>query len=322
MQVWTTLDRPPAEQYPYWREVLCEAFTALDPVAKSVSTFESTVARKHLLGVTVSEVTSRAQNVVRGVHEIRRTSNEYFFANMQLGGSCIVRQDGREVLIRPGDFYIVDTTRVYELDFEDWRLLCIRIPRHLLVPLLQSPRNSTAVRLHDDGALGTIAGSFMRTVLQCPEDIASVAQQTLINTLVNLIAIALGGTAEAREHGRASIQKGMRDAIIRHVESDLANPMLSTPSVAAHFRISTRYLQRLFEGHDRTFAQMIIEKRLDRCAHDLLESKCGSRSISEIIYASGFNDVSNFCRMFRRRFGMSPSDYRHSRGTPGSRTAL
>lgn len=310
MQAWTTLDKPVSEQYPYWREVLCEAFTALDPIATSRDGFESTVSLKPVLDVTVSHIASKAQTIVRGIHEIRRAPNEYFFANLQLKGTCVARQDGREAVIRPGDFYIVDTTRVYDLAFEDWEVICLRLPRHRLAPLLRDPLGATVVPLHDDGALGTIAGSFIRDLFRCPEGVPLAAQQGLADTLMNLLAIALGATIETQESGRLDVKRGWRERISRYVADNLSSPDLCAGTVAARFRISTRYLHRIFEDHEKSFSQMMLERRLERCAWDLTRSTPASASISQIAFSAGFRDISTFCKAFHRRYGMSARDFR------------
>ncbi|MBA4285279.1 MAG: AraC family transcriptional regulator [Xanthomonadaceae bacterium] len=314
MRTWTTEDRPPAEQYPYWREVLCEAFTALDPVAEAVGRFESRVAIKDMLDVTVSDVRSRAQTVFRREREIRRNPSEYFFANLQLEGRCVVRQDGRETLIRPGDFYIVDTTRRYDLAFDDWRILCIRLPRHLLMPRLRAPREATAVRLHDDGALGTVAGSYMRSLLHCSEAIPLAAQQSMVDTLGNLLSIALGATVDTRERGREAVRQGLRESIDTYVATRIADPDLSVNAVAARFRISPRYLHKLFEDQGPSFSQRVLALRLERCRHDLLDPTQAGTPISRIADRWGFHELSSFCRVFQKRYGLSAGEFRRGGG--------
>lgn len=310
MRTLTTEDRPPAEQYPYWREVLCEAFTALDPVAEARGRFESRVAIKDMLDVTVSDVRSRAQTVYRREREIRRNPSEYFFANLQLEGRCVVRQDGRETLIRPGDFYIVDTTRSYDLAFDDWRILCIRLPRHLLMPRLTAPREATAVRLTDDGALGTVAGTYMRSLLHCSEAIPQAAQQTMVDTLGNLLSIALGATVDTRERGRDAVRQGLRDSIGSYIAASIASPDLCVNAVAARFRISPRYLHKLFEDQGQSFSQSVLEQRLERCKRDLLDPAQASTRISGIASRWGFNELSSFCRVFQKRYGVSAGEFR------------
>ena len=314
METWDTAGRRPAEQYPYWREVICQAFTTLNPVAEARSSFHGSVSRKQLLDVTVSQVSSGAQSVYRGPREIRATrGTEYFFANMQMRGQCVVRQDGREVLIRPGDFYVVDTTRPYDLIFGDWSLLCIRIPRATLLPALRNPRAATAVRLCDDGGMGSITGAYLRSLVQCPETLPVSQQRALVDSLTALLANTLGATEETLENGRAAVRRGTHDAVLRHIEARLAEPGLSTAAVAAHFRVSARYLQLLLEEHGQSFQRHVVERRLARCAAELA---CpGSRApVSEIAQRWGFANFSSFCRVFRARYGVAANEYRAGAG--------
>jgi AraC-like DNA-binding protein len=61
----------------------------------------------------------------------------------------------------------------------------------------------------------------------------------------------------------------------------------------------------------------LLEKRLERAAHLLSHS---DKAILDVVIESGFNDVSNFNRAFKLRFGFSPLQYRkqHSLAVPVS----
>ena len=263
MRTWTTTDLPEADQFGYWREVICEAFTSLSPAAHARKAFESSVTQRDIAGVLISDSRSKAQSIKRGAREISRNPTPRFFINLQVSGTCLMRQDTREVLVRPGDFYLVDTTRPYQQDYSDWHVICVSIPRHLLEPLLVSPAQSTAVCLSiTDGGLGTIAGSFIQSLQNCPESTAPAAKELLATSLVNVIAVALGGTSEARGQGRASVNHGLLDAIRSHARRNATDPDLSVSMVAAKFRISPRYLHKLFEGSESSFSQLVLEERL------------------------------------------------------------
>lgn len=310
MRTWTTTNLPEADQFGYWREVICEAFTSLSPATDSKRAFESSVTQRDIAGVLISDSKSKAQSIKRGAREISRNPTPRFFINLQVSGTCLMRQDAREVLARPGDFYLVDTTRPYQQDYSDWHVICVSIPRHLLEPLLISPARSTAVCLScSDGGLGTIAGSFIQSLQNCSESISPAAKELLATSLVNVIAAALGGTSEAKEQGRASARHGLLEAIRAHAKRNATDPDLSVSTVAAKFRISPRYVHKLFEGTDCSFSQLVLEERLQRSAADLM-TRGGNLSISEIAYRAGFGDLSHFCRAFRKRFGMSARDFR------------
>lgn len=311
MQYWTTLDKPVTDQFSYWREVLCAAFTELDPRAGSGGPFESTVRLKQISDLTVSDVSSKKQFVRRGPHEIRRSKEDYFFANLQLSGDCLVRQDGREARIHPGDFYLVDTTRPYDLIFSDWRILCLRIPWHQLAPLLKSPRRVTAIRFGHDGGIGTITTSYLRSLIGCSETVDPRAQLVLASNLCQLLTIAAGtNDAAVNESGRTAVRSGLQHAIDEYIKVNAGNPYCSIHTAAKYFNISTRSIYKLFEDRDTSFNQSLVNCRLDKCAEELCLDKTNSYSISEIAYRWGFNDLSNFCRVFRKRFGMSAKQYR------------
>jgi AraC family transcriptional activator of tynA and feaB len=78
--------------------------------------------------------------------------------------------------------------------------------------------------------------------------------------------------------------------------------------VAVEAGISLRYLQKLFTARNSTCSYFIHSVRLDHAAR-LLERRSflnTSQPISEIAYASGFGDYTNFNRRFRSRFGHTP----------------
>lgn len=322
MRICTTTQQPKSHQFSYWREVLCEEFTALNPVPEPADGFDSKVVVKGLLDVRVADVTSKAQTVHRGRQEISRVPDEFFFANLQLAGECLVRQDGRESIIKAGDFYVVDTTREYDLVFTDWQILCIRLPRSLLVPLLKTPHQATAVRVCPVGGMGAITASFMRSLLDAPEELSLECQQALTSSLSNLLAVTLGASMDGTERSRDSVRSEMKNAIINYVKDRVADPGLCVESAAAHFRISPRYLYKLLESNGASFGRMVIDSRLDRCAAELTSAAGVKASISKVAYRWGFNNSAHFCRVFRDRFGMSASEYRDRMGSGSSASSI
>lgn len=59
----------------------------------------------------------------------------------------------------------------------------------------------------------------------------------------------------------------------------------------------------------RTLSDYIIDVRLGFAARQLVDT---TTSVIEICYQSGFNNVSNFNRIFKKRKGRSPSDFRNA----------
>jgi AraC-like DNA-binding protein len=162
-----------------------------------------------------------------------------------------------------------------------------------------------------DGGTGAIAWSFVRSLQACSDSAGPTEKELLATSLVNVLAVALGGTPEARDSGRSAISHGLYRAIRAHVIRHACDPTISVSTVASKFRISPRYLHKLFEQSDDSFAQLVVKERLKHCATNLRALDCGS-SISGIAYRAGFGDLSNFCRAFRKHYGMSPRDFRRA----------
>jgi AraC-like DNA-binding protein len=57
----------------------------------------------------------------------------------------------------------------------------------------------------------------------------------------------------------------------------------------------------------KAFIQYVNELRVGLACRKLMQSDA---SVSEICYASGFNNLSNFNRQFKERKGMSPKEFR------------
>jgi AraC family transcriptional regulator, positive regulator of tynA and feaB len=314
MKTWNTEELPDHEQFAYWREVLCEAFVTLRPERpreQSSGRFPSRVTAHPLSTINVTTVQSKAHHVIRGDAEIRKSPEEVYFLNLQLAGRCRYETEGRETIVGPNEFALVDSTRPYFLDFmDDWNVLSFRIPRHMLRPLLQSPDCSTGICVSSSHALGEIAVGFLKSVAMRMEELPSTAIEPLAGDLVNLAALSVGATEEARMGQRSSARRGLYAAIVRFIETNLADPRLSAPAVAMHFGISIRYLHRLFEESDKSFGQVVLERRLLRCARDLGGASVDTR-ISDVAYRCGFGDISYFNKSFRQRFGYSPREYRY-----------
>ncbi len=85
-----------------------------------------------------------------------------------------------------------------------------------------------------------------------------------------------------------------------------------TPNViASHFFISESTLNRLFRQHvGVSVAHLIEAKRLSH-AEGLLRADA---TVTEACYASGFSDCSRFIARFKKKFGMTPLQYKKARG--------
>src|SRR4029450_11706979 len=106
------------DRFERWRQAVANTFVPLrcDPTADFAPfNFSGRIRTLQLGAVQVSEVTATPLLVERTAPLISRTDGDFFKVNLQLTGSCLLTQDGREAPLRPGDFAIYDTTRPYAM---------------------------------------------------------------------------------------------------------------------------------------------------------------------------------------------------------------
>jgi len=97
--------------------------------------------------------------------------------------------------------------------------------------------------------------------------------------------------------------------IFKYVELNYMNK-ITLDEIGDQIQMSPSAVSRFFKGKTMyRFSDFLNDYRVDRVAQLMLTT---DDSISEICYACGFNNVANFNRAFKKRMGMTPSDYRKS----------
>lgn len=88
---------------------------------------------------------------------------------------------------------------------------------------------------------------------------------------------------------------------------------LSAQTIAQAVAISTSHLHRIFEGQPETLMAWIQSERLDACRAAIEDEGARARTLTDIAYSCGFKDFAHFSHAFKRRFGISPRDFRSAR---------
>ena len=115
-----------------------------------------------------------------------------------------------------------------------------------------------------------------------------------------LASTSFANTKQGSESRR--VQK-VKDYISEHYAEDLR-----LENLASLVGMAPSAFSRFFKQHtSRNLQDYIIDVRLGKAARMLVDTTTG---ISEICYACGFNNLSNFNRAFKNRRGYTPRDFR------------
>ena len=83
---------------------------------------------------------------------------------------------------------------------------------------------------------------------------------------------------------------------------------ISMEQISQHFSLSSRTLIRKFKSNlGITPSAYLQEVRIDAARKILVQTK---KTVDEITAAVGYEDVSSFTKLFKRKTGLSPINYR------------
>ncbi|MCU1330363.1 MAG: transcriptional regulator, AraC family [Bryobacterales bacterium] len=260
-------------------------------------------------GVGLCSVSSTSATVRRTSRLARADEEPAVFLALELSASGVIVQDGREALIRPGQFAIFDTSTPYTLLFPgriDQHYF--RIPAAALGLSRKALRDSTAIAFGTGDPVGELAAMYFAK-LASPEMSRDHYSAAVIEPALHLIRAAistrLGNDAPAE--GSGSIL-GLR--IMAYLRAHLSDPGLRASQVAAAHHISVRYLYAVLEREGVSLREWIVQRRLDECHKDLADAHQRSTTISEISHRWGFVDDAHFSKRFRLAYGITPRDWR------------
>ncbi len=98
--------------------------------------------------------------------------------------------------------------------------------------------------------------------------------------------------------------------IENYIASEYSNPSLSIKAISDYVRLSSSYICTLFkEKTGTTLNQYITEYRMYRAKELLSDPRYRVSEVSENV---GYNDSNYFSKLFRKSFGLSPSEFRES----------
>lgn len=295
-----TDDVPPAERLRYWQShtaaeligVRCSAFAAGGLVARQ---------RNFDLGeVRITEIAGNEHVVERTDPLLRRHPKDSVFATLLLEGETFYFQAGRCATVRAGDLIVYGTNRPYLYGVtRPMRQVQVDIASELL-PRLSEP-------IHIDAGLRTgrlLTEPLRREMLAFVEapraDRAAAASQRIASLLTVLVQGHADGARPDMRLLRAET----------FIAENFADPGLCADTVARELAMSSRHLNRLFEPHGCTATQWIWQTRLE-AAQRMLTSGSGSPAkVGVVALQCGFATQAHFARLFKERWGVTPSEHR------------
>jgi AraC family transcriptional activator of tynA and feaB len=223
-------------------------------------------------------------------------------------GVELVREGGRQLALTAGDVVLWDGLQPTEVEIvEPFYKRTLLFPRERVL--------SVCPRLADLSALPSLEGSgSARLLVRYMNALASELPALEPAATVAAASAALELLRAAVEphvpSSHSVTRAAMRAEIRRYCRTRLQDPMLGPASIARAYAMSVRALHALFEDAEVSVAGLVRGERLARCLEDLQRPNGGS--VTDIAFRWGFCDAAHFSRVFKREFGVTPSEVRQA----------
>jgi AraC-like DNA-binding protein len=303
-----------SERFALWRDTGRLPMTAEPVDADSRRRF-------HIRLRSVSGVSGRFTDLTATPLNLRRENSHYAqdgldmvsltlmlgpHARHQFGGG------GKLTVVQPGQILIKDFTQAATAC---WHISSRSVNLHLPRITVEDAIGDKVKHLHgvvlSREGLSPMLQAQLLTLANIAPRLKNAARAAALDATVELAASVLRcelGAPIEDEENNAGLFAAAQMLIRRHLTSRDLTPEL----IAGQLRCSRAHLYRLFAAHGETVAKYVRELRL-QCAYELLaRDNIRKEQIGDIAYRCGFEDPVHFTRLFRQRFGLTPSELRSS----------
>lgn len=313
LENYTTAGLAPREAIAFWNRLMRDTFKSAAVCAPlDRKNFSAHLIRLKLGDLQFVEMRS-PPTAVRHVDTSRAGSRNLYVLQVQLEGSSVKRQCGREAQLSPGDFTICDGDGIWRFESESHglhRQLSIGIPKDIFRRYVGSPESALAARMNGTHGVSGLASSTVRDFWQrCCVDPGSMQGARLTHALLEMIAAAYADVPEVQACtlSRATL---LRSRVVAYIEAHLHEGDLGPATIARAMRMSPRNLHYVFDGGDETVCRYIRRRRLEESARAIVSAPLRGRTLTAIAADLGFDSATQFGRVFRAHYGVTPRQYR------------
>lgn len=308
-------DLPEEGRFETWRDVYSKKMVGLDIRHTDQAPFDMQTQFRILGDIRFAKIKGTAADYVRN-KQLVQDGNDDFVLVVNLAEPLVALQNGNELPLKGVASVLIDCARpatvacLFDGASQTYEMLCVRVPRSdLLVRAPLAEQQIMAAFTRDDSF--RLMVSYLNFLNE-----ASIKQDSELSRLagwhvLDLIGLMLGATRDAEwEAKRGGLRAARLAEIQKYIRDHYHQSSLTVGRAAADLKISERHLQDLMARNGESFIESVIRLRLGRAKEMLEDKKYRGVRIIDIAMAVGFNDISNFNKLFRRRYGDAPSGFR------------
>jgi AraC-like DNA-binding protein len=314
----STDDVPSAKRLTFWRETFAQSAVRAHVDPRSTGQFKARVLLERMPGLSVMSLASTAASIDRTAKMLDDGDDALALVTPQQGKQMWA-QCGREVILRPGQGVLLLHREPVIVTHGDGCFRAFIVPRVAVAGAVRNLEDSVMRLISADTPALRLLLHYASGILAESVNIGDRARSVVGSHVQDLIAAVAARDAEslpAKTADASGVRAARLAAMKEYVISRIGEAEVTVGDLAAWHRVTPRTVQRLFEDGGSTFSMFKLEQQLVFAQRLLHSDRDAYPTIADIAYAAGFSDLSYFHRSFRRRFGITPAEYReHTRDT-------
>jgi AraC-like DNA-binding protein len=155
-----------------------------------------------------------------------------------------------------------------------------------------------------------VLADVVRSVARHADDLSDDMAGGLSVVLVGLLASVVSVLPDSLRMMPSRLELFHKARIKRFVREHLRDPALDVDMVSQGVGLSTRYIHKLFSSEPERLMKWVWAERIEGACKEIEKTALRRKAISHIAFSWGFSGPAHFSRSFRKRYGVSPIEYR------------
>jgi AraC family transcriptional activator of tynA and feaB len=308
---WSLDGVPPVDRQGQWQELLSSTHVPMwvqDVEPAPGGHYEARVQRQWIGELALVDTECDPCSGASLPAQVAKNHPEYLGVLITRSGSEMLAQGEAEVLMRPGDAVVWDSTQVFEFAVPE-RLVkrTLVLPRAALDEVSGRAWTSGGMRLDGGSPSVRLLLRYLDVLATALPELSASAASAARNATLELF---VGAVRPGVRMDSAALGPALRLTMERWIDRHLTDQVVTPASIAAAHGVSVRTVHRVFRATGETLGEVIRGRRLARARDELA---AGAGSITTIASRWGFSDGSHFCRAFKACYGTTPREYRMAR---------
>jgi AraC-like DNA-binding protein len=313
----------PSERFALWRETGRLPMTAEPLDADGRRRFHIRLAKLGGISGRFTDLTASPLKLRRENSHYAQDGLDMVSLTLMLGPNARHQFGGgaKLTVVQPGEILIKDFTQPATAQ---WNTSSRSLNLHLPRITVEDAVNDKVDRLHglvlSRQRLSPMLESQLLNLANMAPRVKNAVRGAALDATIQLAASVLRcelGLPIEDEANHGGLFAAAQILIRRHLSSHHLNPEL----IARQLHCSRAHLYRAFAAQGETVAGYVRDLRLRRAYELLARDNIRKGQIGDIAYRCGFEDPVHFTRLFRQRFGLTPSDLRSGMASPDAETA-